>query len=359
MANTPIDSPIYPIDSKAYGAQKGAGNGTSEIRRPVQPRESFADTFKTLGQSVQISMANQFLQQTLAADAGGNGNGGGGMGAGPAGMGGMGGMGLLDSRMQMNMLLTMAAMQMDHGDGHAQAAAPEAAKAAAAGSDAAKTAATADAAATDDTGALSSRFESGPDGAAAVGYDRVGGTSYGTYQLSSTKGSLKDFLDFLDDKAPALAERLRDAGPANTGSTRGGMPDAWRAVAAEEPDRFAKLQHDFVEQSHYRPALSAILDEMGLSENQLPKALREVIFSTAVQHGANGAADIFATALSEIKAGHGPRFFRELIDKVYAERGRHFGGSTEQVREAVLDRFTREKALALASLENNVAVDFA
>ena len=67
-------------------------------------------------------------------------------------------------------------------------------------------------------GRLSARFESGGDGIAAIGYDRTGGTSYGKYQIASRVGSMKSFLNFLDGEAPDIAQRLRKAGPADSGS---------------------------------------------------------------------------------------------------------------------------------------------
>ena len=91
-------------------------------------------------------------------------------------------------------------------------------------------------------GKLSAQFESGRDGIAAIGYDRNGGTSYGKYQVSSRAGSLNDFLAFLDGEAPDISKRLRAAGPGNTGSRKGAMPDMWRAIADEQPERFEALQ---------------------------------------------------------------------------------------------------------------------
>ncbi len=64
-----------------------------------------------------------------------------------------------------------------------------------------------------EVGALSAKFESGSAGVAAIGYDRVGGTSYGKYQIASKPGTMDRFLSYLDKNAPAWAERLRSAGP--------------------------------------------------------------------------------------------------------------------------------------------------
>jgi len=315
-----------PIEINAYGPSGAARPAASENRQSG-PSMDFNKMMASMGQTMQYSMANQFLAQSL----------------GEGGEGGMGGGGMMNGQIQMNMIMTMMAMQLaDRLNQGAPAREPEAAAPEAEVPDEG----------IDDVGGLSSRFESGRDGPAAVGFDRVGGTSYGTFQLSSAKGSLQEFLGYLEAQSPALAERLREAGPANTGSASGAMPDAWRAIAAEFPEEFGRLQREFVEKTHYRPALSGILEQLGIGENMLPKALREVVFSTAVQHGATGAQNVFGRVLEDMRADGSLEFYRDLIEKVYAERGRHFGGSTERVREAVLSRFTREKALAVAALEN-------
>ena len=44
-------------------------------------------------------------------------------------------------------------------------------------------------------GQLSQKYESAKMGSLSIGYDRTGGTSYGTYQLSSRTGHLIDFLN--------------------------------------------------------------------------------------------------------------------------------------------------------------------
>lgn len=203
----------------------------------------------------------------------------------------------------------------------------------------------------DGIGRLSARFESGGDGIAAIGYDSTGGTSYGKYQIASRVGSMKSFLSFLDSEAPDLAKRLRKAGPANTGSRRGGMPNEWRAIAKEQPERFEKLQESFIHQSHYKPALNAIEQRTGIDSSKLSAAMREVIWSTAVQHGPAGAARIFERADEISGKSTDASYERKLITNVYKLRAGQFGSSSKQVREAVQSRFRQEKQLALNMLD--------
>ena len=198
-------------------------------------------------------------------------------------------------------------------------------------------------------GRLSARYESGSRGAAAVGYDRNGGTSYGTYQISSRQGTFARFLAFLDGEEPALADRLRRAGPADTGGTRGAVPTEWKAIAAEQPERFEALQEAFIRDSHYDPALQGVREALGLDD--LSPALQEVLWSTAVQHGPTGARRLFGRAAAEIAASGGdPRDEAALIDAVYTLRKGQFASSTPGVRDAVHSRFDDERRQALAML---------
>jgi hypothetical protein len=201
-------------------------------------------------------------------------------------------------------------------------------------------------------GTLAAQFESGGAGVAAVGYDRVGGTSYGTYQIASKPGTMDEFLTYLDENRPEWADRLRDAGPADTGSRQGGMPSVWRAIAAEDPAGFEQVQHDFIARRTYDPARSMILDRTGLDFNNAPPALQEVLWSTSVQHGPTGAANIFSKVIDRfLHKGQNDDFNAQLIKGVYESRKNQFGSSTARVQKSVAHRMDSEKQLALNMLQ--------
>lgn len=210
-------------------------------------------------------------------------------------------------------------------------------------------------------GALAAKFESGSEGISAIGFDRKGGTSYGKYQISSRAGTMAAFIDYLDEKAPDLAKRLRASGPANTGGRSGRMPAEWKRIAAAEPARFEKLQEDFIRTSHFEPAMRSIAESTGLGFSNMPAALREVLFSTAVQHGPLGAVRIFNQALNNVgvnklqPAGQTvtesfKRAGRQLIRQVYALRAGQFSSSTSGVQAAVRSRLNQEMNEALGML---------
>lgn len=199
-------------------------------------------------------------------------------------------------------------------------------------------------------GHLSAQFESGGDGGLdAIGYDDQGGTSYGTYQIASRTGTMRLFLDFLKDQAPDWARRLSSAGPLNTGGRGGAVPNEWKKIASEDPGRFAKLQQDFIAQTHYVPALQEIQERTGIDVQGQSQALQEVLWSTAVQHGPRGAARIFSRAIgtSGSLKMEGAQEEQKLIRRVYAARGTQFGGSNARVASAVRRRFEEEKDMAL------------
>lgn len=204
-------------------------------------------------------------------------------------------------------------------------------------------------------GALSSRFESHTGGSGAIGHDERGGTSYGRYQLSSRHGIVDAFITFLRDKAPAWSKRLAAAGQANTGSAGGAMSQVWRALAKEDPGRFEKLQHEFVLRAFYQPALERVRDVTGHELGKLSMAVREALWSAAVQHGPGGAAAIFIQAARRAdKLGlKDVDYERALINEAYAVRRGRFGALSPSVQAAVGSRLKKEQSMALSMLVMN------
>jgi hypothetical protein len=86
----------------------------------------------------------------------------------------------------------------------------------------------------------------------------------------------------------------------------------------------------------------------------MPPAAREALWSTAVQHGAGGAARIFGRAIKAIGAEQSEQqFAQKLIDKVYDNRKSQFGSSTASVQASVKNRMNVEKEMVLAMLDSD------
>ena len=209
-------------------------------------------------------------------------------------------------------------------------------------------------------GKLAARFESGSEGIAAIGYDRHGGTSYGKFQISSRAGTMRRFVEYLQTEAPDLAEKLQKAGPMNTGGKRGKMPEVWKQIAEETPDRFEDLQDKFIRASHFEPAMRAIAQNTGMDMDNMPAAFQEVILSTAVQHGPNGASRIISRALNQVgqtrldpdrnEPTSLAKAQENVIRRVYANRSGQFQSSTETVQTAVKNRLKQEMTMAISML---------
>ena len=186
-------------------------------------------------------------------------------------------------------------------------------------------------------GDFSARYESGTAGSAAIGYDKTGGTSYGKWQLSSKQGSLEGFLRYLDAQggaAAATAARLRAAGPADTGSRQGAMPEAWKKEAQANAE-FERWQREYVRGTFYEPAAQSLPGGAAALASASP-AVREMIWSTAVQHGAAGTTDIFK------KVWRDGMTDADFIRATYADRATRFGGSDPEVRASVQRRLAEE-----------------
>ncbi len=201
----------------------------------------------------------------------------------------------------------------------------------------------------DRLGVLSAAYES-RGSIDAIGYDGRGGTSYGLYQIASGVGTMGRFLDYLGGKAPDIASRLSSSGPANTGGRGGAMAQEWKRISAEQPNRFEALQHEFIASTHYQPALKSITLSTGEDMSKRSQAVREVLWSTAVQHGPNGASDIFTQAVDKLQSSGKAKSDKDLIEEVYKQRMIQFAGRG-RLRVAVTSRLADEKESALAMLD--------
>ena len=202
-------------------------------------------------------------------------------------------------------------------------------------------------------GAVAEKYESAGRGSGTVGWDKSGGTSYGKKQISSKAGAMTDFLKFLEKTGKGdVAKKLRDAGiEKDTGSTSGKAVDVWKEVAAS--GALGNSENEFLGQG-YQTALKGLKDKSLQSRINESRALQEMLFSTAVQHGPAGAQKIMN---SVFKPGMTDE---QLVKAVYAERGadggmKHFGKSKPNERAGVVNRFGNEEKDIMALLKSGGA----
>ena len=183
---------------------------------------------------------------------------------------------------------------------------------------------------------FAARRESGGD-IRAIGYDRTGGTSYGTFQMSSKAGTAGNFLDYLSAKGGAHAEaaaQIRAAGELDGGKD-GAAALAWKG-AVESGAITREMEEQFIQETHVTPALAAMSPAMQKAVEADPR-LQKAVFSTAVQHGAGGAQKLMARSWE--KAGGDTDAFLKAL---YADRKTQFGSSTPEVQAAAAKRMDAE-----------------
>jgi LysM repeat protein len=200
-------------------------------------------------------------------------------------------------------------------------------------------------------GSLSKAYEvsSGGPGTVSKGRGDHGGVSYGSYQLSSKFNRPAEFL-----AAEGKPWAARFAGH-EQGSA--GFSKVWKAIAAREPERFYEAQHAYIKRTHYDVQVRKIAARTGLDVNARSRALQDVVWSAAVQHGPS------SSLIAKVVAALGqepsdPGFDKALIMAIYGERGRrdadgrlhHFRSSSDDFQDGVARRFGREVKDALDML---------
>ena len=203
----------------------------------------------------------------------------------------------------------------------------------------------------DALGELSAKYETGGRGPGVVstGSGDPGGVSYGSYQMATKMGTVARFV---------AQSGFPWAGDFQ-GLTPGTAPftACWKRIALNETAAFQSAQHAFIKRSHYDLLAAKILADDGLDVNKRSRALQDVVWSTAVQHG--GATPIIHKAFANLRCKPGDADFdKQLICAIYAERGRkkpdgnlaYFSKSSPSVQSGVSKRFKNEEQDALAML---------
>ena len=207
-------------------------------------------------------------------------------------------------------------------------------------------------------GGLSEQYESGGRGPGAVssGAGDPGGVSYGTYQLA---GNMNRPQEFLANEGSRWASEFGGARPGTAAFTA-----AWRDIAAREPEAFEAAQHDYIQRTHYQVQADQVQTQTGVDVTNRSAALRDVVWSTSVQHGPE--TQVIARAMTNVQAqgvtpGDGQTYDRALINAIYDERGRrsdsgglaYFSSSSAAVQASVANRFADERRDAVAMLNGN------
>lgn len=197
-------------------------------------------------------------------------------------------------------------------------------------------------------GELSAKYESNGDpGTISTGVGDIGGKSYGAWQLASNMGSVDKFISFLKTKNAYYYNELSTAKQLDGNKFGTNFDNAWKNIAKNDRDGFLELQRQYIKMTYYDVSAASLLKNYNFNIEEHSWALKNVLWSTSVQHGASGAVNIFKTVGLD-------RSERDLIIAIYDERSKvdkYFYSSSKEVQAAVKKRFENEKNDALKMLQ--------
>lgn len=171
----------------------------------------------------------------------------------------------------------------------------------------------------------------------------IGGLSVGVWQFSANMGSLDSFRIWLAGRQPAFYNILNEAWLKDGGQPKiygQNFIDAWKSVATNNYDEFYDVQQEYAKKIFY-DVLDSKLKANGYDTSYKIKfnAIRNMFWSTAIQHGATGAYRIISNCMWI-------QDMNSFIDTVYEGRKAVIdaSGNSQEIKDAVKVRFDREKA---------------
>jgi hypothetical protein len=145
-------------------------------------------------------------------------------------------------------------------------------------------------------GDLSSSYESNGDPSCiSDGYLDYGGKSYGMYQLSSTKGSVSEFISWLQQNYYWFGDELAKY---EIGSTE--FDNVWKWLGtSENKNDFAIAQHNYIQAKYYDTAIQILENNYYHIDNH-HGIMKDVVWSRSVQYGPGYILEMFTDAVQSL-----------------------------------------------------------
>lgn len=211
-------------------------------------------------------------------------------------------------------------------------------------------------------GDLSKKYESnGNPGTISSGYGDAGGKSYGMYQFSSTMGVVDNYVKWLRENGYWFGDELAKY---TVGSSY--FDDAWKFLAnsANRAD-FEKSQHDFAKAMYYDKACN-LLYGCGYVVSRHSKAMKDVVWSRAVQYGPYQVPEMYNEACNIVLGGEFNlsyvdhiSFDERMIKAIYLDvcSTPAWTNGSPALREGLYNRFASECDDAIKMLHEELNVE--
>lgn len=164
-------------------------------------------------------------------------------------------------------------------------------------------------------GYITERYEAGSK-AWAIGRNPndPGGASYGVLQLASKVGSVDDFLNWLKTRDRSLYFKLYSVKKYANNKYNTYFDTMWITQAALNYDYFYNLQHEYMIAKYYTPLANKLkASGTDFTSRTNSYAVREMLMSTAIQHGVTGAYNLIIKHKDETD-------IKTFINSIYGER---------------------------------------
>jgi hypothetical protein len=209
-------------------------------------------------------------------------------------------------------------------------------------------------------GILSERYESnGKPGIIADNEGDIGGKSYGAWQIASGVGTMDSFLRWLKNYDDNLYDRLNKAKIKDSNKYGKNFDKEWKRIANENSDYFYRVQWCFIKATHYDPVVN-YFRKKGIIILIRSWTLRNVVWSTSVQHGAGdvNSGAILIIGKQDLKLSEDLRDDAKVITGIYSEKEKkvniYFASSSQDIKISVFNRFLGEEADALEMLKQEL-----
>lgn len=149
-------------------------------------------------------------------------------------------------------------------------------------------------------GDLSKLHESNGDPATvSSGLDDYGGVSYGAYQFSSVYGIVQDFVSWLQYHATLQWARDYGNSLAHYQVNSEEFKAQWKELGTLDSTGFLALQYEYTKEKYFDASVS-ILKGHGFNAEKHSEALRQALWSRAVQYDSGNILEMFESALQYV-----------------------------------------------------------
>lgn len=179
-------------------------------------------------------------------------------------------------------------------------------------------------------GNLSAKYEgSDPGTISDPNNGDPGGKSYGVWQLSLNAGTLQSFVDWLVANGWDVGNSLSSVELASSD-----FDDMWKRAAEYYGESFLNAQRAFIKENFYDVTAGALIDA-GLDVSSRSNALKQVVWSTSVQHGPQTAANIIEEASGLAGSDSDSDLIKAIFD-VRARRIRNDPYLSEEWKDSII-----------------------